>query len=164
MTNGTPDLPFGRIYLDSNIFISAHDESGDVARLLLEMLEAAPAHRRAAFATSELTLAEVLVRAMRRGDEMSVREFRTMLLPSDWLDLQSVSRTVLISSAHLRAQHQALKLPDAIHVASAFACECTHFLSADLRLRDRYSVGASTLMVLVPTVETLTDVIKWLRA
>jgi len=163
VTSGTTDLPFGKIYLDSNIFISAHSEGGDVAHLLLKMLETAPMRGGAAFATSELTLAEVLVRPMRGNDEVSARELGMMLLPSGWLDVQSVSRSVLVSSARLRGQHRALKLPDAIHVASAFAGGCTHFLSADLRLRNHYGVDPSTRMeVLVPTVETLTDIIEWL--
>lgn len=116
------------------------------------------------FATGELTLAEVLVRPMRHGDCASAQEFKSILVSSDWLDVQGVSRPVRLNSAQLRSEHQSLKLPDAIHIASAFASSCTHVLSADLRLRGRYSANSSTSVDVVrPTAETLAKIIEWLR-
>jgi hypothetical protein len=41
-------------------------------------------------------------------------------------------------AAKLRALHKSLKLPDAIHVATALAFGCTHLLTADTRLKNVY--------------------------
>ena len=88
------------------------------------------------FATSELSLAELLVKPLelRRSDLADT--YRNWVVDSDFLDVLPVSREILQQAAHLRAADKALKLPDAIHVAAAQRAGCTHFLSRDKRLSD----------------------------
>ena len=57
-----------------------------------------------------------------------------MLTPSAWLSVLPVERTILIEAARLQAQ-LTLRLPDAIHVATAVAAGCSTLLSNDRRLR-----------------------------
>lgn len=46
-----------------------------------------------------------------------------------------ISRTALIEAARLRAQHACLKLPDAIHAATAVAYGASTFVTNDARFR-----------------------------
>ena len=55
-------------------------------------------------------------------------------MTSAWLAMVPVSRTILIDAARLRA-NSGLRLPDAIHVATAVAAGCPIFLSNDRRLK-----------------------------
>ncbi len=124
----------GRVYLDTNFFILAFETFDDLAKkasLLLSQAKMLGAQR---FVTTELTLAELLVVPHRNGDDALVRFYDDMISESHWLDLRPVTRDVLISAARLRAANPARKLPDAVHVATAIACGCTHFLSSDKRI------------------------------
>jgi predicted nucleic acid-binding protein len=57
-----------------------------------------------------------------------------MLSPSSWLSVLSVERTILIEAARLRGR-LVLRLPDAMHVATAAAAGCDVLLSNDRRLK-----------------------------
>ena len=125
-----------RIYLDTNIFIEAIEGRGTLADLVVSLFRVSRAGGRALFATSELSLAELLVKPLelRRSDLADT--YRNWVVDSDFLDVLPVSREILQQAAHLRAADKALKLPDAIHVAAAQRAGCTHFLSRDKRLSD----------------------------
>jgi predicted nucleic acid-binding protein len=165
---------FGRVYLDSNIIISAFsgDAEREVVLALGDMLGAVmPELPQAPFATSELTLAEVLVRALRFGDSTSAMGMDNVVTSSEWLEVATVSRAVLRNAALLRASHATLKLPDAIHIASAIELRCTHLLTADLGLLGTYSAnsgqprgseGGFSVEIIRPNIETLTRIIAWL--
>ena len=55
-------------------------------------------------------------------------------LRHDALHLAPVSQETLIAAAHLRAEH-GLKLPDAIHMATAQLTHCERLLTNDSRLK-----------------------------
>jgi predicted nucleic acid-binding protein len=152
-------VDFGRIYLDSNILISAF--SGEAERgnapLLMEMLAAVANVSSAPFLTSELSLAETLVRPFRNENQEAVAEFQTVVQPSAWLEVLPVDRTVLIRSAQLRAQRPALKLPDAIHLATALEAGCAHMLTADQGVHSELPV-----VIIRPEADTLRAIITWL--
>jgi predicted nucleic acid-binding protein len=57
-----------------------------------------------------------------------------MLTPSTWLAVVPIERSILIEAAKLRAQLK-LRLPDAIHIATAIATDCPTVLSNDRRLQ-----------------------------
>lgn len=154
-------MDFSCIYLDSNILISAFGgeaERGN-APLLMEMLGAATNRSIAPFLTSELSLAETLVRPFRTNDGEAIAELQTVFQPSAWLNVTPVDRTILLRSAQLRAQRPALKLPDAIHLSTALETGCTHILTADQGIRAEQPVT-----LLRPDAETLRIIIAWLRA
>jgi predicted nucleic acid-binding protein len=134
VTSGT-DVPRIRLYLNANIFIEAMETAGADGDHAWWILDAA---RDGEFdlVTSELTIAEVLVQPIRNGDDELAKAYRDMLRPTDMLELVPVSTTVLESAAYLRASRRALKLPDAIHLASALRAEVRYFVSRDQGIPD----------------------------
>ncbi len=124
-----------RLYLDTNVFIAAFegfDERSDAARRLLGVLDAQPSLHAV---TSLLTLAELLVRPLRDQDSELAALYRTILTGTDRFIVSEVTRDVLEAAADLRSQYGLLKLPDAIHVATAKLAACEGVVSADTRLR-----------------------------
>ncbi|MBA3447974.1 MAG: PIN domain-containing protein, partial [Pseudaminobacter sp.] len=85
-------------------------------------------------ATSEITLAELLVHPIRRGDTDRVVVYETTISPSAVLTVKSVDRAVLRDAGRLRAFHPTLRLPDAIHLSSALFLKSPIFLTADQKL------------------------------
>ena len=80
--------------------------------------------------TSDLTLAEVLVKPFRENNVAWQRTYQEALQPSVNLKLLPISRAILIAAAQVRAQ-SLIKLPDAIHAATAQQVSCGSFLTND---------------------------------
>jgi PIN domain. len=59
-----------------------------------------------------------------------VKTFREAILPSYYLNVVPISDKILLSTANIRAQLN-LKLPDAIHAATALRQKCTTILTND---------------------------------
>ena len=121
------------VYLDTNIFIyfaEGHERHREVLTELFSMIDDRALHAH----TSELTLAEVLVRRVReeRADIAALYEQLISSRPS--LQLWPITRAILRQSAALRAR-TGNRLPDAIHVATAEAAEVDFVLTADAGLR-----------------------------
>lgn len=121
------------IYLDTNVFIKAVeglDEAASPAKKLIWALRQQPP---GIAATSEITFAEVLAPS-RQADALPLhtkrRTYLDLLLWSGFVTLVPVTRDILIETASLR-QLGRLKLPDAIHLASAIQVRCRFFVSAD---------------------------------
>ena len=57
-----------------------------------------------------------------------------MLQPSASLQMLPVNRDVLVAAARLRAE-TSIKLPDAIHAATAQITGCSYFLTNDTRVK-----------------------------
>jgi predicted nucleic acid-binding protein len=85
-------------------------------------------------ATSELTLAELLVKPIRDGDLTAQQTCQTMLLSNPRLAVLPIARQMLIESARLRAT-SGLKLPDALNLATATLAGCDVLLTNDTRFR-----------------------------
>jgi predicted nucleic acid-binding protein len=122
-----------RVYLDSNVFIAAYESRGarsDHAWWILDAIEA----NEFMAVSSELTLAEVLVRPLQEGDAELADRYREILVGEDNFSVPQVSRDVLIEAAMLRSFARSLKLPDAIHVATARLHSCRFIVSDDRRL------------------------------
>jgi predicted nucleic acid-binding protein len=122
----------GRVYLDTNIFIYAL-EGYPVFRAVLTMLFEALDRGELTAVTSELTLAEVLVKPLLDHHAERQAAYLEALQPSTSLQIVPVSREVLIAAARLRADAN-LKLPDAIHAATAQLTGCGQFLTNDARV------------------------------
>ena len=122
-----------RVYLDTNIFIYAVEGYEPEAAFLQGLLAALEEGRFAAV-TSELTLAEVLVKPFGLGREDAVAAYTELLTPSVRLTVPPVGRAILVEAARQRAA-LGTPMPDAIHVATALAAGCELFLTNDRRLR-----------------------------
>ncbi len=121
----------GSIYLDTNLFILAFETPGEAAAQATLLLSKGKATSPSRFVTSELTLAELLVMPYRKGNADLAELYYQLFGGDQWFDVRPVTRDILISAARLRAVSPARKLPDAVHVATAIASGCTHFLSSD---------------------------------
>jgi predicted nucleic acid-binding protein len=122
-----------RVYLDANVFIAAYETQGarsDHAWWLLDAIE----DGELLAVTSELTLAEILVRPIEEADSDMIRFYQDVVSPADCLEVPAVTRPILLEAATLRSMRRSLRLPDAIHVASARLNGCSHIISDDRRL------------------------------
>lgn len=127
------DLRGRKVYLDTNIFIYAVEavtEHAPAVDVLFGLIEGGEIEA----CTSELTLAEVLAKPFEAGRPDIAGIYEAMLSPSSWLSLLPVTRAILVEAARMQAP-LALRLPDAIHVATAVAAECNVLLSNDRRIR-----------------------------
>lgn len=159
MRNGrTVSFDSRRVYVDTNAFIDFIERAGDASDALGRVFQAFRDGRLVGV-TSELTLAEILVRPKREGDVALVRTYLDLLVFSRLITLLPVSRDVLVESAEYRAvagqsdveaPDRRNFLPDAIHVVTAIQAGCGTFLARDGRIRlpveiRRLNSDASTL-------------------
>ena len=131
-----------RTYLDTNIFIYALEGEGQFVGDLTDLF-AAIESADLQTVTCELTLAELLVKPFRKNDAKGEQRCRESVRSRQGLTVVRVDLNALVESARLRANTR-LRLPDAIHVASALIAGCEVFLTNDQRLR-----GAPGLEVLL---------------
>ena len=122
-----------RLYLDTNAFIYATEERSPRSGLLAALFSHSARQAGGLLTTSELSLAELVVKPLREGDDGLVARYEAMMRTSRWLTVEPVSRQVVLIAGHLRAV-AALKLPDALHLATAIASGCSHFLTEDKAL------------------------------
>lgn len=123
-----------RVYLDANVFITAFEHAGarsDHAWWILEAVE----DGEIVGATSEITLAEVLVRPVEHRATDLATAYEKMILSGPNFEVLPVRRDVLIAAAGIRAGRSSIRLPDAVHIATAQALACAAFVSDDRRLR-----------------------------
>jgi predicted nucleic acid-binding protein len=85
-------------------------------------------------ATSELTLAEALVRPIAEGKEAVIRAYTEAITSREHFFVLPIDRPVLFKAATLRAG-SGMRLPDAIHVASAQLAGMNVFLTNDRGIR-----------------------------
>ncbi|MEM1042770.1 MAG: PIN domain-containing protein [Bacteroidota bacterium] len=123
-----------RVYFDSNVFIYVVEGSAVYESALRPVVRAVASGALTAL-TSELTLSEVLVHPLRDRDAERERSFLRVVRAHGGLAVEPVSRSVLIEAARLRAATTALKLPDAIHAATARLHGCAVLLTNDARVR-----------------------------
>lgn len=84
--------------------------------------------------TSVVTLCEVLVQPMLRGDAHLQQQYRDLLTNSRDFTLYAVSAPIAETAARLRAQYR-LRTPDALQIATALDAGCEAFLCNDTGLR-----------------------------
>jgi len=112
-----------RVYLDANVFIYAMEQLEPwchVAQSLLTMID----HGDMQCITSESTLAECLIKPIRRNQPENVLAFERAFEPEDNFEVLPIGRPILKQAAEFRAL-TALKLPDAIHAATAVVGGCS---------------------------------------
>jgi predicted nucleic acid-binding protein len=118
------------IYLDTNVFVHAFegaDEWASHARAILDFLSDGFCRP----VTSELTLAE-LVAGCDLGDSAELTlTYSTLITDSLRLRVVPVERPILLAAARIETEGRRLRLPDAIHAASAIAADCPFVVSND---------------------------------
>ena len=151
-----------RLYVDTNIFIRLFEAKGDVSEALAELFLRAPRAAAPFLATSELTLAELLVGVFRQRNDRLIDLYGTWANTNPYVEAGPVDRLILRSAAVLRARYGSLRLPDAIHLATALHMRCSHLLTDDLKLRGTYelfnhhwglTIGPAAVEIVRPDVE-----------
>ncbi len=84
--------------------------------------------------TSMVTVIEVLVQPLRRGDLQLANEYRDILLRSAGVTTLALSEDIAEETARVRAQYN-LRTPDAIHIATALHTRASFFLTNDASFR-----------------------------
>ncbi|MHB8884215.1 MAG: type II toxin-antitoxin system VapC family toxin [Methylovirgula sp.] len=118
-----------KIYLDTNVFAYAFERSPAEMQHLHDLFAVLRERPRVAV-TSELTLAELLGEGNKNSLSPKRRFYLDLIVWSRFIELQPVTRGVLLETADLR-QHAKLKLPDAIHIVTAIRAKCQYFVSED---------------------------------
>ena len=80
--------------------------------------------------TSELSLAELLVKPIKIKDQFLQDIYEQKIQTSKTLEVLPINREILGVAASIRAQLK-IKLPDAIHVATAQVSNCDVFICND---------------------------------
>ncbi|KQS65500.1 hypothetical protein ASG39_09790 [Rhizobium sp. Leaf371] len=156
-----------RVYLDTSAFIFAVEETSVRSDLLHALFSASAKRATPMLVTSELTLAEVLVKPYREADDVLTRRYEDLVRSSRTLVLQPVGRRTLKYAAYLRTRNR-MKLPDAVHLSTAVGSRCTHFLTSDDGLRKCRTadhvglglVGLDPMTMAAPDIPTLTTLLE----
>lgn len=118
-----------KVYLDTNIVIYAIEGFADLAKQIQALLLALDDAQIVAV-TSELTLAEALIKPLKDQNQPEQQAYKKFLTPTSVLQVVPISKEILEEAARLRATTK-LKLPDAIHLATATLNGCDCFLTND---------------------------------
>jgi predicted nucleic acid-binding protein len=146
---GRLSLSGGRLgYVDANVLIHMVEGLNGFA-ITLKLLADAIDSGTFRVVTSELSLAEVLVKPLAQGNVALIDVFNFLVGGGSKIEVVPVSRSILVAAAEIRTRHK-LKLPDAIHWATAVASNCAVFLSQDGDFQDPALPGAVTLLELDP--------------
>lgn len=153
-----------RVYLDTNVFITAFERKDVLSILLEELFARRNSGGTPQFVTSELTLSELLVLPYRTNAGTFIDTYTAVIQPSEWLDVPLVARSVLTQAAWLRSRKPSIKLPDAIHISTATIAGCSYFLTADIGIKSENLDTALPFEILRPDEPKLTSLIESLSA
>lgn len=122
------------LYLDSNVFIYAFEgRSGALRDATSRIVRGVFAGDNLGY-TSVLTRAEVLVRPLGQRQTALADRYRRLLSTAGPVEVKAVESRVADLAAELRADYPSLKLPDALHLATAIHADCSAFITGDKRL------------------------------
>jgi predicted nucleic acid-binding protein len=144
-----------RFYCDANVFIMAVEGRAEGIGVAGSLLNAAIDESCVAV-TSLLTLSETLVVPLRFAQQAAIESYRSLLgggFPG--ILVKPVHAETMEVAAQLRARHPRLKLPDAIHLATARLAEVDWFVSNDTRLP-----AIAGLRMVSPFDDALADILS----
>ena len=122
-----------------------HPVFGDAAHAVTRAIT--EGHLRAMAST--LLLAELLTGPLRIGRAERARQYREWLVGFPNLSLVAPDAEICTRAAQLRAMAPRLRLPDAIHVATALAAGATAFVTNDFDIRADLGIAIVQLSDLV---------------
>jgi uncharacterized protein len=134
-----------RVLIDSSVWIyhlEQHSEFGQAAGDVIESLE----DGRFRGIVSELTLLELTVRPLQVGRQDVADEYELLLSYFPNVELEPVSRDVLLDAAALRARYR-LRTPDAILVATGIRAGVTAAVTNDEGWKAVRAAGLETILL-----------------
>ena len=118
-----------RVLIDTSVWIyhfAQHPQLGSPAGKVIESLEAGKFRGVA----SDLTLLELTVRPLQLGRQDVADDYEVLLDYFPNLELEPISREILLDAAGLRARHR-LRTPDAIQIATGLRTGATLAVTND---------------------------------
>lgn len=120
-----------QVYLDSHILIYCLDGDPTYVPAVTRILTQVSAGEFGAL-TGDLSVTEILVHPLARGDESTVARIKAFLA-TGLVDIRPHTREAFEQAAHVRATRRT-SLPDALHVATALSTGCTMLVTNDARM------------------------------
>jgi predicted nucleic acid-binding protein len=121
----------GSLYLDTNVIIALFETQEPQPDALWLFVNQAIVTETVLFHTSALSFSELLTKPYRARDEVLAGQYLQLARSRGWLLVHPVSPMVIETAAALRAATR-LRLPDAIHVATAMFADCDQILTFDV--------------------------------
>src|ERR1700712_3224505 len=107
-----------RIYLDTNSIIFDFEYDGAEQSPIWPVLNAVDSEELQAV-TSEITPAELLPELMADGETELISPYKRLFAGGSILESIPITQPLLIRAAEVRTDRRSIKLPDAIHLATA---------------------------------------------
>jgi predicted nucleic acid-binding protein len=126
-----------RIFWDTNLFIYLFEDYGPLSSRVVS-LRRSMLERGDQLVTSTLTLGEVMVKPLERGEDELAREYeRAMTAAAQMLPFDAKAAGIC---ARLRCD-RSIRAPDAIQLACAAAAGVDLFITSDAHLQARHVEG-----------------------
>jgi predicted nucleic acid-binding protein len=126
-----------KVYLDTNVFVALVESADAALQEAIWGLFSSSEHMNLDLVTSELSLAELLVKPFELGSDALASAYLDILQPVKRLYVVPVTREVLLAAAQIRSVEKSIRLPDGIHLATADHQSCNVFLTADRALAQK---------------------------
>ncbi|WRQ72894.1 MAG: type II toxin-antitoxin system VapC family toxin [Methanosarcinales archaeon Met12] len=126
-------LDYEKVGLDTMVFIyqfEAHPEYGEIVNDIFDKIEKGEIKA----VTSTITVAEILTKPMKDGNEDAVRDYKYVLQNFPNLEIVPITFEIAEQAASLRAKY-GLRVPDVIQIAVCLANDAQAFVTNDARLR-----------------------------
>ncbi len=118
-----------RVYFDANIFIYLLEHHPDFGEVCLSIVQSAVDKELDGY-SGDLVFAELLVKPLKENNARAVKAVKDMFSEETQIELLPHKRSTFEMAAHLRATHK-IKLPDALHMATAIENHLDIFLTND---------------------------------
>ncbi len=139
--------PHKRVLIDTSVWIYHFEQNPKLAAAAGRVVESLEAGKFRGVA-SELTLLELTVRPLQLGRQDVADDYEILLGYFPNLELQPISREVLLEAAGLRARHR-LRTPDAIQIATGVRYGATLAVTNDAGWRDQSMIETVILSDLI---------------
>jgi predicted nucleic acid-binding protein len=128
------ELHGANLYLDSNVFIYAFEAVAGPLRQAIAQLFRQIYSGQCVSGTSLIARCEVLVRPLRLRQTELADRYRSLLSGDSIVSIYGLDERTADLAAELRADYPTLKLPDALHIATAIQRGCDALVTGDRRL------------------------------
>lgn len=117
------------VYFDANIFIYLLENHPDWGEICLSVVQSAVDKELNGY-SGDMVLAELLVKPLKENNAKAVKAVKDLFSEETRIALLPHRRSTFEAAAHLRANYK-IKLPDALHIATAVENHLEIFLTND---------------------------------
>jgi len=117
------------VYFDANIFIYLLEHHSDLGEVCLSIVQSAVDKELDGY-SGDLVLAELLVKPLKDNNARAVKAVKDLFSKETRIELLPHQRSTFETAALLRANYK-IKLPDALHIATAIENHIEVFLTND---------------------------------